>query len=155
MKKNILFLEDNLGGIGSIVVNLRHLDVNCSITSDLSAWQAALTKYDKTGEKLDLLILDDNIYKETTLEKLGFPNIGTNGGSSTGSKLLCLIRSGEASALLKKFKGIPVIIYSIHTVEVVKSVIGELDNVDVFQKLQGEQHEKAMLNKCKELLGIL
>lgn len=151
---NILFLEDNIGGISSLAVSLRHLKVQCTITSDLNGWKTAILRFQKAEKKFDLLILDDNIYKETTLEKLDRPNIGTNGGSSTGSKLVSLLRSDNVPKILNEYTKTPIIIYSVHNPVIVKKGIGELDDVFVFEKLKGQLHEQKILDKCIELLGL-
>ena len=154
MNKRVLFLEDNLSGVGSLVTQLRYLNVDCAIMPDLNAWKAELKSCSDSLTKIDLLVLDDNIYKEPTLEKLGRADIGTNNGSSTGSKIAVLLRSVDAPEFLQKYKDTPIIIYSVHSPENIISLIGDLKDVYIQEKLRGEEIEQEMLNICKEILEL-
>lgn len=151
---NILFLEDNVDSISSLVISLRHLGINCTIVPDLNALKSQLANFKQKGDILDLLILDNNIYAETTLEKLGHPEIGTNGGSSTGSQIARLLRSESTSELLKEFKDTPIIINSVHYTSNIESILGDLDDVYIFEKMISLDSESNILNKCKEILGV-
>lgn len=154
MNKNILFLEDNINGISQLAIYLRHKGVHCEITSDLNAWKTSIQKYKHNDKVFDLLIIDDNLYKEDTLSKLDNPLIGTNGGSNTGSEVAKLLRSSDAPDYLKQYKNIPIIIYSVHTLERIKANIGNLDNVFIFEKLKGEEGEEKINQKCREILEL-
>ena len=149
--KRLLFLEDNISGIATIVIRLRNHGIECLVSPDLNAWKAEITR--AGDSKFSLLILDDNLFYESTLEKVGAQNIATNGGSIAGSKLAKLIRSADAPDWLKGYKDTPIIIYSVHSERTIKSVIGELSNIFVFEKLRDENLDDLMVEKCIELAG--
>jgi hypothetical protein len=147
--KRLLFLEDNMSGIAGVVIRLRKLGLQCSISPDLNAWKTEMKR--ESEPSFSLLVLDDNLFDESTLGKIGSPNIGTKGGSVAGSMLAKHIRSDDAPEWLAVYKNTPIIIYSVHDESTIKKLIGDIKDVFIFEKLGGMELEDQMVEKCIEL----
>lgn len=164
--KFVLALEDNSRTIAKLLVWLRYKQVQCILTTDLSAWKHELQRFKQNKKMPDLFIIDDNLYNEDSLEKIGLTNFTTNDGQDTGAELTKVLKTEQSGqifktnkkpAFLEPYQAVPIIIYSVHEERDVKNKLGKIaerDDVSVIRKNIIQRNFKVIQEKCIEILKL-
>jgi CheY-like chemotaxis protein len=153
--KVVVFLEDNPPGITGLYVSLLRNGVECVLAKSLDDFRRKLQNCNQQGKKIDLLILDDNIYRDKTLQAVG-PAVGTESGQITGTQLIKHLKENHPDLLpaVATHKDVPIILYSVHTKQDMEERVGTYKDVYCYEKLRNNIHFEAVEKKVAELLGL-
>lgn len=152
MKKKILFLEDNLDTIASLVDKLEENEkYDITLTKSLKAWKSILNEWGSKNIP-SLFIIDDNIYGTFSLADIGKADILTNGGDIAGTTLINHIRNANKEDFCFTYKDIPIITYSVHDKNFCEKHLDTLEKTYVFQKHFSDKFIESVVKKCKEIL---
>ena len=152
--KHVVFLEDNPRGIGPVIKILTQVGAKEHVTKRFKSFTRELRKLKENNQKIKLFIIDDNLYQEHNLEDVGLPQVDAEDGLIAGSKLVEAIRNNKKGLKeeIKHYSDVPIILYSVHSPEDIKGRIGNLNNVEYFEKLAGNKELDAVLNSAKKYL---